>query len=279
MNRLLTPIKYLPYGITLRGENYYRVLSMVERFADRLQMETPIVRISDSLNNNGLALPLSNMIVLGEKYSPDGPEDVVEVSVGFIAGHEVGHIYDYRGIERGLIHRTFLLFPFILYEYLRNQFGGWIGNILYRAIMWIVSFLLFVFVNRYLFPALVELGVPAAAPSIQVLVLTTILWNNYFLGIKLRSEVYANYVAKKLLWECFSIDQGKLVMFEEAFYIVELLTLNAILVTAFLVPAVAVFLLNLFGSVFGFLSFLAAVNMLVAGMIFKGRGKKQINTY
>jgi len=262
--KLLTPIRRLR-EVKLTGSVARAVISMCRLFTDKLKIPPVIVSIREELNNNGLALPLRNMIVLGEKYtSRNAPADVADVSVGFIAGHEIGHIHDYVGIERGRVHRFFALFPFILYEYLKETVKSSIWtNIGFRAIMWTLSFLLYQSVYHIILPALIpymiEHGIPVAF-EIQAMILSIMLWNTYMLGVKLRSEVYANNIAIKLLRETFHIRQGAPLMREEKYYLTEIIVLNTILGLAFIFPQVSLFFVNFFTSILGFYMFLAAVS-------------------
>lgn len=262
--KLLTPIRRLR-EVKLTGSVARAVISMCRLFTDKLKIPPVIVSIREELNNNGLALPLRNMIVLGEKYtSRNAPADVADVSVGFIAGHEIGHIHDYVGIERGRVHRFFALFPFILYEYLKETVKSSIWtNIGFRAIMWTLSFLLYQSVYHIILPALIpymiEHGIPVAF-EIQAMILSIMLWNTYMLGVKLRSEVYANNIAIKLLRETFHIRQGTPLMREEKYYLTEIIVLNTILGLAFIFPQVSLFFVNFFTSILGFYMFLAAVS-------------------
>ena len=262
--KLLTPIRRLR-EVKLTGSAARAVISMCRLFTDKLKIPPVIVSIREELNNNGLALPLRNMIVLGEKYtSRNAPADVADVSVGFIAGHEIGHIHDYVGIERGRVHRFFALFPFILYEYLKETVKSSIWtNIGFRAIMWTLSFLLYQSVYHIILPALIpymiEHGIPVAF-EIQAMILSIMLWNTYMLGVKLRSEVYANNIAIKLLRETFHIRQGAPLMREEKYYLTEIIVLNTILGLAFIFPQVSLFFVNFFTSILGFYMFLAAVS-------------------
>lgn len=262
--KLLTPIRRLR-EVRLIGAVARAIISMCRLFTDKLKIPPVIVSIKEELNNNGLALPLRNMIVLGEKYtSRNAPADVADVSVGFIAGHEIGHIHDYVGIERGRVHRFFALFPFILYEYLKETVKSSIWtNIGFRAIMWTLSFLLYQSVYHIILPALIpymiEHGIPVAF-EIQAMILSIMLWNTYMLGVKLRSEVYANNIAIKLLRETFHIRQGTPLMREEKYYLTEIIVLNTILGLAFIFPQVSLFFVNFFTSILGFYMFLAAVS-------------------
>jgi len=262
--KLLTPIRRLR-EVKLTGSIARAVISMCRLFTDKLKIPPVIVSIREELNNNGLALPLRNMIVLGEKYtSRNAPADVADVSVGFIAAHEIGHVHDYVGIERGRVHRFFALFPFILYEYLKETVKSSIWtNIGFRAIMWTLSFLLYQSVYHIILPALIpymiEHGIPVAF-EIQAMILSIMLWNTYMLGVKLRSEVYANNIAIKLLRETFHIRQGAPLMREEKYYLTEIIVLNAILGLAFIFPQVSLFFVNFFTSILGFYVFLASVS-------------------
>jgi len=263
-SKLLTPIRRLR-EVRLVGAVARAVISMCRLFTDKLRIPPVIVSIREELNNNGLALPLRNMIILGEKYSSrNAPEDVADVSVGFIAGHEIGHIHDYVGIERGRIHRFFALFPFILYEYLKETVKSSIWtNIGFRAIMWTLSFLLYQSVCHIILPALIpymtKYGIPVVF-EIQAMILSIMLWNTYMLGVKLRSEIFANNVAIKLLRETFDIRQGSPLMREEKYYLTEIIVLNIILGLAFIFPQVSLALVSFFSSILGFYLFMASVS-------------------
>jgi hypothetical protein len=263
-SKLLTPIRRLR-EVRLVGAVARAVISMCRLFTDKLRIPPVIVSIREELNNNGLALPLRNMIILGEKYSSrNAPEDVADVSVGFIAGHEIGHIHDYVGIERGRIHRFFALFPFILYEYLKETVKSSIWtNIGFRAIMWTLSFLLYQSVCHIILPALIpymtKYGIPVVF-EIQAMILSIMLWNTYMLGVKLRSEIFANNVAIKLLRETFDIRQGSPLMREEKYYLTEIIVLNTILGLAFIFPQVSLALVSFFSSILGFYLFMASVS-------------------
>ena len=264
-SKLLTPIKMLR-EVRLVGAVARAVISMCRLFTEKLKMPPVMVDIREELNNNGLALPLRNMIILGEKYSSRGaPSDVADVSIGFIAGHEIGHIHDYIGIERGRIHRFFALFPFILYEYLKETVKSSVWtNIGFRAIMWTLSYLLYQTVYHVILPILVpymlEHGIMVAF-NIQAFILSVMIWNTYMLGVKLRSEIYANNIAIKLLKESFNIhNQGSPLMREEKYYLTEILILNIVLGIAFIFPQISLLFVNFFTSILGFYLFIASVS-------------------
>ena len=264
--KLLTPIRRLPNGIRLVGNTLHSLFSLARLFTEELNIPPVFISISSDLNNNGLALPLSNKIVLGEKYTPDAPADVADVSIAFITGHEIGHIHDYRGIERGLLHRFILLFPFLFFEYLKNIIKNDIWtNVTFRGVMWAISYLLYRCVSSLLLPLLIpkmiEVGIPVAV-QIQSLVLTALIWNGYMLGIKLRSEIYANRIAIKLLWDGFKRRQGALLMREEKYYLGEIIILTAIFTAAFVYPHFATILVDFFTSILGFYAFVAGVSTL-----------------
>ena len=129
--------------------------------------------------------------------------------------------------------------------------------------MWTLSFLLYQSVYYIILPALIpymiEHGIPVAF-EIQAMILSIMLWNTYMLGVKLRSEVYANNIAIKLLRETFHIRQGAPLMREEKYYLTEIIVLNAILGLAFIFPQVSLFFVNFFTSILGFYVFLASVS-------------------
>lgn len=262
--KLLTPIRRLPNGVRLVGSLVGSVVSLARLFVEKLKTQPVIVSISPELNNNGLALPLSNRVVLGERYTPDAPKDVLDVSVGWILAHEIGHIHDYRGIERGFIHRFFLLFPFIVYEYLKNVIkdGTW-TNISFRAIMWTINYGLYQFVASILLPALVpklvELGIPVEM-RVQTFILTTMIWLTYTLGVKLRSEVFANMIAYNLFLKIFQKRQGALLMREEKYYLTEIIILNVVLGLAFIFPQIALIFVDFFTSIFTFYMVIATAS-------------------
>ena len=279
--KLLTPIRRLPNGIRLAGSTLHSLFSLARLFTEKLKIPPVFISISSDLNNNGLALPLSNKIVLGERYTPDAPADVSDVSLAFITGHEIGHIHDYRGIERGLIHRFVLLFPFLFFEYLKTLIKSNIwANVTFRGVMWAISYMLYRCVSSLLLPLLipkmVEIGIPVAV-QVQSLVLTALIWNGYMLGIKLRSEVYANKVAVTLLRDCFNLHQGALLMREEKYYLAEIIILTSIFTAAFVFPHFAVILVDFFTSILGFYAFIAGISTLAP--IIGIRSSKKYGSY
>ena len=268
--KLLTPIRRIPGGIRLAGSTLYSLFSLSRLFTDKLKIPPVFISIKPQLNNNGLALPLSNKVVLGETYTPDAPADVSDVSVGYILGHEIGHIHDYRGIERGLIHRFFMLFPFLFFEYLKNIIRSdlW-TNILFRATMWFMSYTLYrivlTIILPWMIPHMLEVGIPVVV-EVQSLILTALIWNTYMLGIKLRSEIYANFIACDLLAKLFKTKQGAILMREEKFYLVEIILYDIIFTLAFVFPQVALLLVDFFTSILGFYAFIAASSTLVSSI-------------